>query len=95
MFDPDGPDYDIDGAMGYGFEPDEDDEWPETVQLSPRSEIIMYGMKHNMYYEVLRRLRDEGKVIVRGRDKRWYAITPYAPPVAHTATVKLRRVSSA
>ena len=95
MFDPDGPDYDIEGAMGYGFEPDEDDEWPSVVHISPRSAIIMYGMRHDRYYETVREQKEQGKVIVRGRDKRWYAVTPYAPPVAHTRTVKLRRVTSA
>lgn len=95
MFDPDGPDYDIDTAMGHGYEPDEDEEWPDTVQVSPRSAMILYGMKHPQYYEAVRRLKDEGRVIVRGRDQRLYAVTPYNPPVSHTRTVKLRRAVSA
>lgn len=95
MFTVEGNEYDYDTAANYGITPDEDGNWPATVQIASRTEMILYGRRHPEYYEAVRKLRDEGKVIVRGSDSRMYAVVPYAPPASFTQSVKLRRANSA
>ena len=73
VFDPEGPEFDYEGAKAAGLTPDASGHWSSR---DPKTGLLFKGHGHETWHKTVAAEEEMGNTIIKGEDGRYYSINP-------------------